>query len=69
VFFVRYEQGFYIQGDGILHSYRRKYVKSYAVHNRIADGKEQCGNIKDWVVICYLDGSTNRATKIVIRVA
>jgi hypothetical protein len=29
VFPVRYELGFYIAEDGILHSYRRENVKSY----------------------------------------
>jgi hypothetical protein len=33
VFSVRYELGFYIPGDGILHSHRRQNLKSYI--NRI----------------------------------
>jgi hypothetical protein len=30
---VKYELGFYIPEDGILHSHRRENLKSYTTHN------------------------------------
>jgi hypothetical protein len=32
---VRYELGFYIPKDGILHSHRREHLKSYIAINRL----------------------------------
>jgi hypothetical protein len=38
VFHVRYELGFYIPKDGILHSNRRENLKSYTVMKGTGDG-------------------------------
>jgi hypothetical protein len=35
MFPVRYERGFYVPEDGILHSYRREHLKTYIALRRI----------------------------------
>jgi hypothetical protein len=46
MFPVRYELGFYIPEDGILHSHRREYLKSYiqGFIRAIANSERECYN-------------------------
>jgi hypothetical protein len=39
---VKYELGFYIPENGILHSYRRENLKSYKYKQALVTGLETC---------------------------